>query len=140
MNPARTILLLLAALALARPAAAQMGMPNPDLDRDGKVTLAEYKTAQTDALFDRLDKDKDGKVTRAEFAGMESMARRFGGEKGAARVAAIWQSDADKDGSISRPEMEARAARRFKGADANHDGVLDKAEQKALRAQIEREG
>lgn len=37
-----------------------------DLNRDGKITLVEYRTA-TQANFDRMDTDKDGIISAAEM-------------------------------------------------------------------------
>jgi hypothetical protein len=129
---ARTRCLALAALAVLTPAFAQAA-PNPDLDRDGKLSASEYRSAYTAALFGWLDKNKDGKITRAEFATLEGLAKRFGGDRGARRVAAMWQADADTDGAFSRREMDAQADKQFKAADTNQDGLLDKAEQKAAQ-------
>lgn len=114
------------------PVAVQAA-PNPDLDRDGRLSASEYRAAYTAALFGWLDKNKDGKITRTEFATLEGLAKRFGGERGLRRVAVVWQSDADADGALSRREMDAQADRQFKVADTNQDGMLDKAEQKAAQ-------
>ena len=45
----------LVVIVTACPAAAQMGPPNPDLNRDGMVTLSEYKTSQANSLFGQMD-------------------------------------------------------------------------------------
>lgn len=125
---------LAAGLALSAGAAqAQMGPPNPDRNRDGKVTLAEYRQTQVESLL-RLDADKNGQVSRAEFKSMEDMARRFRGDAGAKRVAQIWKlSDRDGNGTITRAEVEAGAAQRFARGDADGDGALTKAELAAMR-------
>jgi hypothetical protein len=135
MSPTRTCCLALCALALGAlalgttPAAAQGR--NPDLDRDGKLSATEYRTAYVNAMFGWLDKDKDGAIARAEFATLEKLAKRFRGEKGVRGAAKLWGSDADTDGAITRREMDTHAAKDFKAADTNSDGQLDKAELKA---------
>jgi len=48
--------------------------------------------------------------------------------------------DANKDGALTRAEIEAGAAVRFKKADANGDGALSKAELDALRPARTRAG
>ena len=111
-----------------------MGPPNPDLNRDGQVTLSEYKTSQVSSLFGRLDTDKDQRIVRQEFKSLEDLARRFGGAKGTAFAAYIWnQSDINRDGVITVPELDAASTKRFQSADANRDGSLSKAELKAMR-------
>ena len=61
-TPMKRLLITVAFLAMAGSAQAQMGRgPNPDLDRDGKVTFAEFKKVQADTMLGRLDSDKDGK-------------------------------------------------------------------------------
>lgn len=132
----RTALICLCLSALATPAAAQMfgRAPNPDLNGDGHVTAAEYRKSQADSLLGSFDKNKDGQISRAEFKALEDMARRFGGQAGAGRVAAMWtQMDADRNGMVNRAEIEAAADRRFATADLDRDGRLDKVELTSLR-------
>ena len=132
----RTLLLAgLAAFALAGATQAQMmGPPDPDLNRDGKITLAEFQKSQADAMLGRLDKNRDGKIARAEFKTMEDMARRFRGEAAAQRAAQMWTlMDADRDGAVTRAEIEGGAAKRFAQADTDRDGVLDRVEFTSLR-------
>lgn len=133
----RTILFSAMALTLlAAPAQAQMmgRAPDPDLNKDGKVTLAEYRKSQTDTLLGSFDKNRDGQITRAEFKPMEDMARRFGGAAGATRVAELWaRLDTNRDGIVTRAEIEAGAERRFAASDADGDGILDKTELTSLR-------
>jgi hypothetical protein len=53
------------AVAPAPPKAAPI-LGQADLNRDGKITLVEYRTAKL-ANFDRMDTDKDGIVSLAEM-------------------------------------------------------------------------
>lgn len=121
--------LLAAALTLAAGAAqAQMWAPNPDLDKDGKVTLSEFQQVRANGIL-RLDADKDGKITRAEAKPLADRA-----PNGAAMVDRIWtRLDANKDGVITRAEIDAGAKRRFELGDTNKDGSLSKDEIQALR-------
>ena len=108
--------------------------PNPDLNKDGKVTLAEYRKSQVDTLLGSFDKNRDGQITRAEFKPMEDMARRFGGAAGATRVAELWtRLDANRDSVLTRTEIDTGAERRFALGDADRDGILDRAELTSLR-------
>ncbi|MDO8901452.1 MAG: EF-hand domain-containing protein [Phenylobacterium sp.] len=134
--------LLFSALALAllsTPVHAQMmgRAPDPDLNKDGKVTLAEFRKSQADSMLQAFDKNRDGQITRAEFKPMENMARRFRGSAGAAQAADIWtRLDANRDGVITRAEIEASAERRFAANDADKDGILDRAELTSLRQSL----
>jgi hypothetical protein len=53
------------AVAPAPPKATPI-LGQADLNRDGKITLVEYRTAKL-ANFDRMDTDKDGVVSLAEM-------------------------------------------------------------------------
>ena len=129
-------------LAMAGAAQAQMGgAPDPDLDKDGKVTLAEFKKVQADSMLGRLDADKDGKITKAESKPIEDLAARFGGAKAKARIAEMWsKGDTNKDGALTRAELDAGSKRRFDQGDTNHDGWLSKEELSTMRQNRGRDG
>lgn len=126
--------LLLAAgfFCLAATAQAQMGEPpNPDLDRDGKVTFDEFRKVQADTMLARMDANKDGKVARTELKGRDGEAPRGPRKMLADRM---WgMMDANKDGALSRAEIEAAAKFRFDRGDTNKDGWLSKGEIITLR-------
>lgn len=71
-----------------------------DLDHDGKVSLAEAKSAAA-FEFDRLDKDRDGTLDREEL----------GDRVGDADMAAV---DGDHDGTLSKAEYLALVQVRFR--------------------------
>lgn len=120
--------------ALAGSANAQMRAPNADLNKDGKVTLAEFKKVQGDTTLSRMDGNKDGKITREEFKAVEARAKTFGGAEMAQRISAMFPvMDANKDGVVVRDEIEAAAARRFGRGDANADGWLSPTELADMR-------
>ena len=116
----RLIITAVAALCAAGSAQAQMGpRPNPDLDRDGRVTLAEFRKSHADGMLARFDANKDGKLVRSELkplAGMTPPAggpgfsgaptgsiqaawRGFGGDEISAGVSG--QPDGQPDGAIT---------------------------------------
>ena len=134
-TPMKRLLITVAFLAMAGSAQAQMGRgPNPDLDRDGKVTFAEFKKVQADTMLGRLDSDKDGKITKSESKPMEDMVARFGGAKASARINEMWsRGDANRDGALSRAELDVGSKRRFDAGDANRDGWLSKDELATMR-------
>ncbi len=103
--------------------------PDPDANKDGKVTLDELKAVEARGMISQLDADKDGMITRAEFKPLVDFAAQRGGEAGAKRTAGLFLVlDADKDGKITRAERDAATERRFKMVDSNHDGWLSKGE------------
>lgn len=118
----------------AGAAQAQMRRPDPDLNKDGKVTLAEFKKAQADGMLGRLDSNKDGKITKAEMQVMANRAKMMGRADAGERLAEMMQRlDANKDGALDRAEIEAGSVMQFKVADANGDGWLSKDELSAAR-------
>ena len=139
----RTVIAALSLSFVAGAADAQMmgRRPDPDLDRDGKVTLAEFKRVQADAMLARLDTDRDGKISKAETDKMTALARTFRGEEGAQRVIALTSRlDANHDGVVTRAEIETGASLRFNLGDTNRDGWLSKGELLTLQQNRTREG
>jgi Ca2+-binding EF-hand superfamily protein len=122
----KTITLAAALLALTAGAATAQGMPKADANGDGKVTLAEFKTARV-AMMMRADTNKDGKVSKAE---LEAFGERKGGESkragGGGRM--FGMVDANNDGFLTKPEVEKMVERRFQRMDVNGDGSLSAAE------------
>ncbi|WP_309644694.1 hypothetical protein [Phenylobacterium sp.] len=120
------LIIVMAALSVAGSAQAQIGQrANPDLDKDGRVTLAEFRKSQADGMMARFDANKDGKIARGELAfppGMSAIGER------------IWERlDANKDATVTRAEMDAAASVRFERGDTNKDGWLSKGEILTLR-------
>lgn len=134
-----------AALLAAAPLGAAMAQPGPgreppnfDTDRDGKVTLAEFKAAQAERqgrMFAHMDANKDGRITQAEIdsAGKRAEARRGPGGPGGGMGAGLMRMDADKDGAVSKTELAVMGDRRFQMADSNKDGWLSKGELLMMR-------
>lgn len=128
-------------LACASAAQAQMGPPlDPDSNHDGKVSFAEFKAAGLKRMM-APDANHDGKVTQAEMQALgpgpngpppQGKGSKVDGAGGPghrmfARV------DRNKDGALTRDELENALKHRFDRADANHDGWLSKAEMAGLR-------
>lgn len=132
-----TAALLLAGVAQAQPAPGREP-PNPDADRDGKVTLAEFKTSNAqrqDRMFARMDANKDGKVTQAEAeaAHERAEAHRKRAQERRGPVGMVARMDANKDGAVTRAELATASERQFQVADANKDGWLSKEELLTMR-------
>lgn len=134
----KTISLAAVLLALSAGAALAQGAPGGrmDADGDGKVTLSEFKAARV-AMMMRADANKDAKLSEAELeAGRAAMAQRGGqggAPKGPGAGMMFGMMDANKDGFLTRPEIEKMLERRFGRIDVNGDGSLSAAEMAAMR-------
>ncbi len=131
----------LAAGVLAAPASAQddsrsrdRGHPDArlramDADHDGVVTRAEWRGS--DEAFRLQDANGDGVISGAEMNRPldRETATRFRDDL----VAAFTRADRDNDQRLGRGEWET-ALGSFDDADANHDGVVTRAEFLAARS------
>ena len=104
----------LPALSLAAPQ-GDLSLPTADGKGLRGAALPEA-TEQTkeQRRFDRLDRNRDGRIARAEAL--------------AARAAAFRKLDTDGNNLLSFEEWAVKTSNRFKGADANGDGALDRTE------------
>lgn len=95
------------------------------------AVYAQEHGSRMEAHFKAADKDNNGSLTREEATAMPRVAKNFD---------AI---DADKNGTVTLTEIQAatkrmakevheRGVERFKAADGNGDGTLDKEEAKAM--------
>lgn len=120
-----------------------------DADKDGKVSLAEFK-ANVSTAFKAFDADGNGQVTKDEIKARHEAFKdarkavreagkadkdkaretlRAGGPymlPGAGRM--FEQADSDKNGTLSEAEVLAAAEKIFERRDSNKDGVLDTAD------------
>ena len=100
-----------------------------DVNGDGELSAKEIENAT--AALKTLDKDKNGKLSREE---MFPAGGRFGGRgqgpgnDPSAAVSALMTFDKNGDGKLSKDELPERLRPLMDRADANKDGVLDKAE------------
>jgi len=134
-------LLFLAVLLCAAPAFAQL--PGTDLladlvikqfdtDHDSMIDINEWKNGSNEG-FDEIDTDHDGFITESEIdALVDPLSEEFPRIAATACVALIKKVlltfDTDGDHRVSKAEYEKGCADLFKLLDANHDGVLTKAE------------
>ncbi len=129
-----------------RPSFARDGRPGPlalmrvlDVDRDGKITKAEFKALAD--KFGELDRDSDGALDERELAGPPAgfgdrpvPGRRPEGarplerpgtpEQQRGRDGFFQRSDRNGDGNLSRDEAPEMIRRRFDELDSNADGRL----------------
>jgi hypothetical protein len=92
---------------LALPTASGKGAKGAPLPEANEATKEQKR-------FDRLDRNRDGRITRVEML--------------APRVAAFRKLDTDGNNLLSFEEWAVVTSNRFKGADANGDGILDRTE------------
>lgn len=123
---------MLAAVAMILSAGTAFAQPTLDADGDGKVVPAEFRAARGDLIM-QADTDHDGRVSAAELTAVLQGRKDITVETVQDGEAVFKALDTNKDGFLSRPELDAILDRRFAILDSNHDGVLDAAERKAWR-------
>jgi len=103
---------------------AEEAMARVDADHDGVITLKEhmdFALHEADARFSRMDRDYDGKLTKKELDGAAKHRQSMRSD-GAA------QGNGNGGGGPPPPDGEVLLTR----GDANHDGMLDINENRAL--------
>lgn len=147
-NPMKKLQVLSVAVALALTSAAAFAQAPQaaheraktrvqlDVNHDGVIDRAEVASAPKLAdRFDQLDTNNDGKLSADERPQMGGQHRRGAMRGGHQQMMA---ADTDKDGRISRAEMQAAQGRRaehFDQMDVNKDGYLDRADRQARMTQ-----
>ena len=110
-----------------------------DTDRDGKVTKEEFM-ASVRARFAQLDLNNDGRITDDDLPpvmrGRNILAGEGSGRGPGRRILRLLRdADTNKDGVVTLDETLAAADKRFARLDRNKDGIVDKADGDALRAE-----
>lgn len=138
------LLALGAASAHAAPHEHSAFITDYDIDKDGKVTAAEFKTIR-DQRFAAMDLNKDGFVDEAEYVGeyqtrltaqlaasSEPAERKAEEEVRQIRQAHVRFGvlDKDKDKKMSADEFAASGLRAFAEQDGDGDGVVSAGEKK----------
>ena len=133
-----------AASAHAAPHEHSAFITDYDIDKDGKVTAAEFKTIR-DQRFAAMDVNKDGVVDEAEYVGeyqarltaqlatsTESAERKAEEEVRQIRQAHVRFGvlDTNKDKAMSAAEFAASGTRAFAEQDGDGDGVVSAGEKK----------
>ena len=91
------------------------GLPGEDgAGQRGAAPPEVSEATKEQRRFDRLDKDRDSKITRTEAL--------------MPRVAMFRKLDTDGNNLLSFEEWAVKTSNRFKGADKNGDGKLDRPE------------
>jgi hypothetical protein len=94
-----------------------------DANGDGKVSRGEFRTAK-EKEFRKMDKNRDGVVTSGELA---TAVDAHEGDKAAFR--AQWKvMDLNEDGRISKSELSSGIYTAFSEMDADKDGALSRQE------------
>lgn len=93
-----------------------------DTDRDGKVSLAEWKLPAP--LFERLDANSDKSVTAEEFQAVPLPPTTREQQE-------FERTDLNHDGKVTREESGRSAKERFDNIDTNKDNLITRAEVEA---------
>ena len=107
-----------------------------DTNKDGHLSLDEVNKMGLPRLFNRFDLNRDGAVTLEETRQVEpGFDEKLFAER-----------DLNKDGKVTYQEYEKVALSKgalnkaFSDVDANHDGIINKAEADAHVAKLEKQG
>lgn len=119
-----------AAPKAATPRAASGGVMRYDANKDGTVTLEEWKAGQQ-ARFKSLDTNGDGKLSQDEmYARTPAVGNSIlPTDRQASRQSGNFQRlDTDKDGFVTLTEFMVQADRNFARCDLDKNGRIDTAE------------
>jgi Ca2+-binding EF-hand superfamily protein len=105
---------------------AQKSFDRIDLNKDGKINLAEF-TPVAEKRFLGIDVNKDNAVSTAEIdASLQAALERR-------RNRIMANLDADKSGSISRAELDKYIEAMVAGADTDSDGGVSFSEARIFK-------
>jgi len=129
-----------AALGLALPALAQMGVPgahfieNWDMDGNGTVDREEALAKRVD-LFTMFDKDESGALEPAEYdlfdetrimdMDLNAEGQRFGAMRAVEDGLLRAFNDGDGDGIVTRAEFETASPAWFAGVDSDGNDLIE---------------
>jgi Ca2+-binding EF-hand superfamily protein len=100
-----------------------------DTDGDGELSAKEIENAT--AALKKLDTDNDGKLTREELRpgpGGRGPAQGLAAAMAQQMVAQLMAFDKNGDGKLAKEELPEGIRAVIAPADANKDGVVDRAE------------
>ena len=105
---------------------AQKSFDRIDLNKDGKINLAEF-TPVAEKRFLGIDVNKDNAVSTAEIdASLQAALERR-------RNRILANLDADKNGIINRPELDSYIEAMVAGADTDSDGGVSFSEARIFK-------
>ena len=105
---------------------AQKSFDRIDLNKDGKINLAEF-TPIAEKRFLGIDVNKDNAVSTAEIdASLQAALERR-------RNRILANLDSDKNGSISRTELDSYIEAMVAGADTDSDGGVSFSEARIFK-------
>jgi 5-hydroxyisourate hydrolase-like protein (transthyretin family) len=127
------VALSLAAAAFAFAPEGHDPMAMFDKDGNGSISLAEIRQG-AQAMFRKVDANNDGRISADEMrAHHRMMGPHHRGPDGAHREApgGRLHMDADGDGAVTLAELQGQIEQHFAQADANRDGSISREEMEA---------
>lgn len=97
-----------------------VAVPTWDVDKDGRVTCADWQ-AYSGALFEESDADHDGFLVAEEYRALARTDKLF-------ETVPLGYFDTDNTGKVSRAQFVDAPNRAFALLDKNHDCAIDKSE------------
>jgi hypothetical protein len=121
------------ALVLATPASAQVVLQSWDIDGDGVLTGAEFRSLFTDnPTMAAIDADNDGTLTEAEYDAFFAGDIDFADTRFASFEFSDWDENAD--GLVEESEMEQGFLTVY---DNDSDGQIDESEFTAVSSDFD---
>jgi Ca2+-binding EF-hand superfamily protein len=130
MNRLVSSSLVVAGMLLAAGASAEEKAKSMDANSDGMVSASEHADASR-MKFEKMDANHDGSVTAAEMDQSSMAMSKDHQMRQPASADKIKMMDSDGDGKLSAAEYSAGTQKMFDSADTDKNGSISRAEMEA---------
>ncbi len=121
---------LLAIPAIAKDESGESKFKAADTNNDGRITKQEHRQA-LEQKFSKMDTNRDGTISASEIEAGSALKRDQADMKKASKHAGadhLRMADANHDGLLTKAEYDASCESAFSDADRNADGFLSQGE------------